>query len=62
MLSYAAFRAGHTFLFLHGGDFFMAMTETRVDYSLDSTFRSFLSPDLLTLGLHRPTTHQSVDL
>ena len=42
-----------------------AMTQARVDNSLDRAFRSFLSPDLLILddlGLHRLTAQQSADL
>ena len=41
------------------------MNQARVDNSLDRTFRSFLSPDLLIiddLGLHRFTAQQSADL
>ena len=41
------------------------MSQGRVDNSLDRTFRSFLTPDLLILddlGLHRLTTQQSADL
>ena len=41
------------------------MTQARVDNSLDRTFRSFLSPDLLILddlGLHKLTAQQSADL
>ena len=41
------------------------MAQARVDNSLDRTFRSFLSPDLLILddlGLHRLSAQQSADL
>ena len=41
------------------------MTQARVDNSVDRTFRSFLSPDLLILddlGLHRLTAQQSAEL
>ena len=64
-LGYPAIRAGHTVRFLHADDFFRAMTQARVDNSLDRTFRSFLSPDLLILddlGLHKLTGQQSADL
>ena len=40
------------------------MAQARVDNSLDRTFRSFLSPDLLILddlGLHKLTAQQSAD-
>ena len=46
-LGYAAVRAGHTVRFIHADGFFRAMSQTRVDNSLDRTFRSFLTPDLL---------------
>ena len=39
-------------------DFFKAMTQARVDNSVDRAFRSFLTSDLLILddlGLHRLT-------
>ena len=45
--------------------FFKAMAQARVDNSVDRTFRSFLSPDLLVLddlGLHHLTPQQSADL
>lgn len=64
-LGFSAIRAGHTVRFLHAADFFRAMTQARVDNSLDRTFRSFLSPDLLIrddLGLHKLTAQQSADL
>ena len=64
-LSYSAIRAGHTVRFLHADDFFRAMTQARVDNSLDRTFRSFAAPDLLILddlGLHWLTAQQSADL
>ena len=46
-------------------DFFRSMTQARVDNSVERTFRSFLSPDLLILddlGLHRLSGQQSADL
>ena len=64
-LGYTAVRAGHTVRFLHADDFFRAMIQGRVDNSVDRTFRSFLSPDLLILddlGLHRLSAQQSADL
>ncbi len=64
-LGYAAIRAGHTVCFSHADDFFKAMSQARVDNSVERTFRSFLSPDLLILddlGLHRLTAQQSADL
>ena len=48
-LGYSAVRSGHTVRFLHADDFFRSMAQARVDNSLDRTFRSFLSPDLLIL-------------
>ena len=64
-LGYSTVRAGHTVRFIHADDFFKAMAQARVDNSVDRTFRSFLSPDLLILddlGLHRLTPQQSADL
>ena len=64
-LGYAAVRAGHTVRFSHADDYFRTMNQARVDNSLERTFRSFLSPDLLILddlGLHRLTAQQSADL
>ena len=46
-------------------DFFRSMAQARVGNSVERTFRSFLSPDLLIvedLGLHRLTGQQSADL
>ena len=62
---HAAVRAGYTVRFVRADDFFKAMAQARVDNSVDRTFRSFLSPDLLILddlGLHRLTAQQSADL
>ena len=64
-LGYAAVRSGHTVRFSHADDYFRLMNQARVDNSLDRTFRSFLTPDLLILddlGLHRFTAQQSADL
>ena len=64
-LGYAAIRAGYTARFIHADDYFRAMGQARVDNSVDRTFRSFLSPDLLILddlGLHRLTAQQSANL
>ena len=64
-LGYTAVRAGYTVRFVHSDDFFRAMAQARVDNSVDRTFRSFLTPDLLILddlGLHRLSPQQSADL
>ena len=64
-LGYAAIRAGDTVRFVHDDFFFRNMTQARVDNSVERTFRSYLSPDLLIvddLGLHRLTGQQSADL
>ena len=64
-LGYAAVRAGHAVRFVHADGFFRAMTQARVDNSVDRAFRSFLTPDLLILddlGLHGLTAQQSADL
>ena len=64
-LGYSAVRAGHTVRFVHADDFFKIMAQSRADNSVDRTFRSFLTPDMLILddlGLHRLTAQQSADL
>ena len=64
-LGYTAIRVGYTVRFCHADDFFRALSQARADNSVDRTFRSFLSPDLLILddlGLHRLTAQQSADL
>ena len=64
-LGYSAVRSGHTVRFIHADDFFRTMNQARADNSVDRSFRSFLSPDLLILddlGLHRLTAQQSADL
>ena len=64
-LGNAAVRAGYSVRFIHADDFFKTMNQARADNSVDKTFRSFLSPDLLILddlGLHRLTGQQSADL
>ena len=64
-LGYSAVRAGHTVRFSHADNYLRIMNQARVDNSLERTFRSFLSPDLLILddlGLHRFTAQQSADL
>ena len=63
-LGYAAVRAGYS-VRRHADDFFKALTQARVDNSVDRAFRSFLTPDLLILddlGLHGLTAQQSADL
>lgn len=64
-LGYAAVRAGHTVRFAPADRYFREMAQARVNHSVDKTFRSFLSPDLLILddlGLHRFDHQQSIDL
>ena len=64
-LGHSAVRAGHTVRFSHADDYFRVMNQARVDNSLERSFRTFLSPDLLILddlGLHRFTAQQSADL
>ena len=51
--------------FSHADDFFRTLTQAQVDSSVDRTFRSILSADLLILndlGLHGLTAQQSADL
>ena len=47
-LGYSGVFAGHTVRFSHADDFFKAMAQARVDNSVDRSFRSFLTPDLLS--------------
>ena len=45
--------------------YFGTLARARVDHTIEKTFRSFLTPDLLILddfGLQRLTTQQSTDL
>lgn len=64
-LGFAAVRAGHSVRFTRADDLFRCLAQARVDHSLEKTFRSFLTPDLLILddlGLHRLSPQQSTDL
>jgi DNA replication protein DnaC len=64
-LGYAAVRGGHSVRFIRADAFFRTMSQSRVDHTLEKTFRSFLSPDLLILddfGLQKLTSQQSTDL
>jgi len=64
-LGYAAVRAGHSVRFIRADVFFRTLAQSRVDHTLEKTFRSFLSPDLLILddfGLQKLTAQQSTDL
>ncbi len=64
-LGYAAVRAGHSARFVRCDDLLRMLTQARVDHSLEKTFRSFLTPDLLIIddfGLQRMTAQQSTDM
>ena len=64
-LGYAAVRAGHSVRFIRADAFFRTLAQSRVDHTLEKTFRSFISPDLLILddfGLQKLTSGQSTDL
>jgi DNA replication protein DnaC len=64
-LGYAAVRAGHSVRFIRTDIFFRTLVQARVDHTLEKTFRSFLSPDVLILddfGLQRLNSQQSTDL
>lgn len=64
-LGFAAVRAGHNVRFIRADDLFKSLAQSRVDHTLEKTFRSFLGPDLLILddlGLHRLNAQQSTDL
>jgi len=54
-----------TISFTRANTFFRSLAQSRVDHTLEKTFRSFLAPDLLILddlGLQRLTAPQSADL
>lgn len=64
-LGYAGVRAGHSVRFIWADAFFRTLAQSRVDHTLEKTFRSFISPDMLILddlGLQRLTGQQSTDL
>jgi DNA replication protein DnaC len=64
-LGYAAARAGHNVRFTRADVYFRTLAQARVDHTIEKTFRSFLTPDLLVLddfGLQRLTSQQSTDL
>ena len=64
-LGYAAVRAGHSVRFTRADTFFKSLAQSRVDHTLEKTFRSYLTPDLLILddfGLQKLTAQQSTDL
>jgi DNA replication protein DnaC len=64
-LGYAAVRTGHSVRFIRADAFFRTLAQSRVDHTLEKTFRSFISPDLLILddfGLQKLTPQQSTDL
>ena len=64
-LGYATVRAGHSVRFTRTDAFFKALAQSRVDHTLERTFRSYLTPDLLILddfGLQRLSAQQSTDL
>lgn len=64
-LGYAAVRAGNSARFIRADDLLRTLAQARVDHSLEKTFRSFLSPDLLILddfGLQRMSAQQSTDM
>ena len=43
-LGYAAVRAGHSVRFTRADAFFRTLAQSRVDHTLEKTFRSFLTP------------------
>mgnify|MGYP001765804895 CR=1 FL=1 len=64
-LGYAAVRTGHGVRFIRADAFFRTLAQARIDHTLEKTFRSFLTPDLLILddfGLQRLGAQQSTDL
>jgi DNA replication protein DnaC len=64
-LGYAAVRSGHSVRFIRADAFFRTLAQSRVDHTLEKTWRSFLNPDLLIIddfGLQKLTAQQSTDL
>jgi DNA replication protein DnaC len=64
-LGYATVRAGHSVRFTRADSFFKTLAQSRVDHTLEKTFRTYLAPDLLILddfGLQKLTAQQSTDL
>jgi len=64
-LGYAAVRTGHSVRFTRADAFFKSLAQSRVDHTIEKTFRSYLTPDLLILddfGLQRLSPQQSTDL
>lgn len=64
-LGYAVVRTGHSVLFTRADNFFRALAQSRVDHTLEKTFRSYITPDLLIVddfGLQRLNAQQSTDL
>ena len=64
-LGYAAVRAGHSVRFIRADAFFRTLAQSRVDHTLEKTFRSFITPDLIVLddfGLQKLSAQQSTDL
>jgi len=64
-IGYAAVRAGHSARFTRADNFFRTLAQSRVDHTLEKTYRSFLTPDLLIIddfGLQKLTAQQSTDL
>ena len=64
-LGYAAVRAGYSVRFIRADAFFRTLAQSRIDHTLEKTFRSFIIPDLIVLddfGLQKLTAQQSTDL
>jgi len=64
-LGYTAVRAGHSVRFIRADAFFRTLAQSRIDHTLEKTFRSFITPDLIILddfGLQKLAAQQSADL
>lgn len=64
-LGYTAVRAGHSVRFIRADAFFRTLAQSRIDHTLEKTFRSFITPDLIILddfGLQKLAAQQSTDL
>ncbi|MFC1593172.1 ATP-binding protein [Candidatus Omnitrophota bacterium] len=64
-LGYADVRTGHSVSFTRADAFFRTLAQSRIDHTMEKTFRAFLTHELLIVddfGLQKLTAQQSSDL